>query len=330
MGRYPFTLAARRYLDALGPHRAGITLRQLEWDLNTIDRDVRALRGAGKISTMNPAKMTVDDIAAAIGYWRVRPRRGKGRQGGALDPTSQAHLWKAFKGLLEFRGNGALGQLKTRPHVEIPKPLDKPVRTLSTSDLQRLRAAAEAIPGWHGSVARFIVAFCPETGLRPKEIRLQELACVDLPNGLALVCHPKGEGKWAAPHAEYAPVGASALQPFRDFVQEREAFLDGEPHPALIPYRHMDGRLDYWPAAILGKLKARVENLSGVPFQIRTFRATFGQRALDGGSHVENVSRAMRHRTTKTTEMFYARVRPDRALEDVRRALASASSIPAD
>lgn len=323
IGRFPFTVTAGRYLDALRPYRAEITLRQLQWDLATIDEDLRSLRSSGKVTTTNPAKMSVDDLAILIGHWKTRPRRGKGREGGRLDPTSQAHLFKALKGLLEFCGNPAIGQLKTRPYVQLPKPLEKPVLVLSETELARLRAAAETMPGWWGSVARFLVTFAPETGLRVKELRLQELACVDLTNRLVLVCHPKGENRWAAPHTEYAPIGEAAVQPFLDFVQEREAFLDGEAHEALLPFRHDDGRLDFWPPAMLGKLKARIEERSGVGFQVRTFRATFGQRAKDAGASIESVSRAMRHKTTATTEKYYSRVRPDRALAEVRAALAA-------
>lgn len=330
LGRYPFLVVARRYLEALESHRAQTTIRQLRWDLATIDQDVRELRSAGRLTTANPAKMSVDDIAVLVGDWRTRPRRGKGRQGGTLDPTSQVHLFKALKGLLEFCGNGAIGQLKSRPEVEIPRALEKPVRTLSEAELARLRAAAEVLPGWYGAVARFLVAFCPESGLRPKEVRLQELVCVDLSSQLICVCHPKGEGRWAAPHAEYAPIGEAAVQPFLDFLQERQAFLHGEAHDALIPFRHADGQLDYWPGAMLGKLKKRLEDASGVRFQIRTFRATFGQRAKDGGASIEAVSRAMRHRSSVTTERYYARVRPDRAFEEVRRALLAQNSIPGD
>ncbi len=328
LGRYPFAVASRRYLEALKGHRADVTLEQLRRDVRTIEEDLRALRNAGRLRHANPYKMSVDDLAAVIAYWRTRPRRGKGLSGGILDPTSQAHLFRALKGLLEFCGNGAVGRLKTRPEVEIPRTLDKPIRALDDQERARLRAAADAIPGWHGAVARFLAAFCPATGLRPKEVRLQELACVDLERRRILVCHPKGEGRYATPHTEYAPIGEEAVEPFLDFLREREAFLGAQYNEALIPFRRAEGRLDCWPEAMMRKLKKKLEQASGVRFQIRTFRATFGQRALDGGARIEAVSRAMRHRTTRTTEVYYARVRPDRALQEVRQALSPAAVNP--
>ena len=326
LGKYPFPVAAKRYLGALEGHRAEITIGQLRRDLQTIGEDVKGLRDLGSLSTSNPYKMSPQDVAVLIGHWRTRPRRGKGARSGTLDPTSQRHLYQALKGLLGFCGNGAAEQLKTMPHVQVPQTLDKPIRTLSETDLARLRLAADGMAGWWGAVARFIVGFLPQTGLRPKEIRLQEVACVDTGGRLVLVCHPKGEGKYATPHAEYAPIGEQAIVVLQDFLSERAGFLNGDYHDALIPFRHADGRLDYWPEAMLRKLKKRLEAASGVQFQVRTFRARFGQVAKDGGASIEAVSQAMRHHGgTAVTERYYARLRPDRALDEVRKALSAAA-----
>lgn len=74
-------------------------------------------------------------------------RRGPGRTQGKLDPTSQNHLYRALKGLLEFCSNGAITQLKTRPYVQVPKPIEKPIRILSEIELERLRVAADSMDG---------------------------------------------------------------------------------------------------------------------------------------------------------------------------------------
>ena len=66
---------------------------------------------------------------------------------------------------------------------------------------------------------------------------------------------------------------------------------------------------------------ADLREVTGVSVNLQEFRATFGQRAIDGGAKTESVSRALRHRTTATTERYYARVRPEEALDEVREAL---------
>lgn len=65
---------------------------------------------------------------------------------------------------------------------------------------------------------------------------------------------------------------------------------------------------------------------SGIDFHLKTFRATFGQQAIDNGAAIQDVSRALRHSTTLTTERYYARVRADDALGRIRKARAQATS----
>lgn len=71
---------------------------------------------------------------------------------------------------------------------------------------------------------------------------------------------------------------------------------------------------------MLRRVKADLERISGVRFHLKTFRATFGQLAIDKGVRIEAVSRAMRHRSTRTTEAFYARIRADRAFQEIEEA----------
>lgn len=59
---------------------------------------------------------------------------------------------------------------------------------------------------------------------------------------------------------------------------------------------------------------------SGVRFSPKDFRSTFAQDAKDRGVNIEAVSRAMRHKSTKTTEAYYARIRPEAAFRELREA----------
>lgn len=183
------------------------------------------------------------------------------------------------------------------------------------------RPAADTIPGWRGTVARFLVDFCSGTALRPKEIRLQEQACIDTRKNAGIVCHPKGEGKYAAAHTAPFVIDGAAERALADFLPERAKFLDGETSNLLIPYRKFDGRLAAWPESSLRKLMSDLTKASGVHASLQEFRATFGQRAIDSGASVQAVSRCMRHKTTVTTERYYARMRPDDAMNEVRGVL---------
>ena len=319
MGRYPFLTATKAYLNDLRPFRATLTLEQLRRDLRTVERDLHALYEAQEVSTMNPAKLTEAEVGALLLRWKTRPTR----YGTPMDPTSQAHLFRALRGLLEWTGNSAIARMKARSHVRFPRTLEKPVEVLAFAEIDRLRAAADAIPGWRGTVARFIVEFPLGTGLRPKELRLARLVDLDLGRGRIRVSHPKGEGSWAA--QENAPIVGAAREKAREFVDERADFLrskgfDPAKVEPLIPFLRKSGAVDYWPAALLRKVKAEIERISGVRFHLKTFRATFAQIAKDNGASIEAVSRGLRHHTTRTTEMFYARMRHEAAFRELEAA----------
>ncbi len=197
MARTSFLQAVSAYLDAMCPYLCEGTLTRKRRNLRVVSSDLRAL-GIDRA----PAALTERDIENLLVRWRERPSR----YGRGLDPATQAKYLADLDGFLAWCGNPVIARMKRLPHVRLPRPIAKPIRILDSADDERLRAAAETIDGWPGSVARFILAFLPNTGLRRKELRLARLKDLDLARGRILVSHPKGEGSWAAP--DYAPVPA--------------------------------------------------------------------------------------------------------------------------
>ena len=57
---------------------------------------------------------------------------------------------------------------------------------------------------------------------------------------------------------------------------------------------------------------------SGVPFSLKDFRSTFAQVAKDHEASIESMGRAMRHRSPKTMEAYYARISPKAACQELR------------
>jgi len=62
---------------------------------------------------------------------------------------------------------------------------------------------------------------------------------------------------------------------------------------------------------------------SDVQFHPRTFRSTFAQVAKHPNVSIEAVSRALGHRTTRTTELYYGRIRPQSSLVEFEQAFAA-------
>ena len=78
-----------------------------------------------------------------------------------------------------------------------------------------------------------------------------------------------------------------------------------------------DGEAKYWTDGMWGAMKDDAQNWVEIPFRMQDLRASFAQMCKDRGASIEAVSRALRHRTVRTTELYYARMRPESAFREL-------------
>jgi integrase len=318
MGRYPFLTATKAYLDDVRHYYRPTSLeengRKLRY-LAKVFEDLRrtAIAHGDRGFSANPITMGEHEIAAFLGWMKER----------GLQPATQHKNVGVLGGLLDWAGNATIRQMRLRKRFRIVVP-PKILYSLSESDLERIRRAADSIDGWRGEVARFlgILPFC---ALRSKEIRLANLADLDTNRWLIRVSSPKGEGAWAAA-GEPAPILPPARQIVADYLVARADYLrkngfDPSRVEPLIPYLSpRTGKIGTWDDSVLIRLKCEVEKRAGVPFKLKDFRPTCAQLLKDRGVGIEAVSKILRHRTTRTTELFYARIRDEKAFAEAERA----------
>ena len=281
----------------------------MERAFRTIHRAFLELKKAGKVRTTNPQKLTKDDIAAFIEWMRTR----KTRTGLGLAHATQANYMDYLNGFLRFESNGVIDQIRKLHYVRFPQKVQAEVRVLTESRVEELRSKLRTMPGYRGSVARFMVAMYAYSGLRRSELRRARLVDLRIDDWTIIVAHPKGESSWAI--AAPAKILPPARETVVEFLEERNRYLADagiESCEALVP-QITDGVHGYWTDAMWGKVKAEAQRVSGIKFRIQTLRATFGQMCIDWGGRPDAVSRALRHKTTRTTELYYARIRPDHA-----------------
>ncbi len=84
----------------------------------------------------------------------------------------------------------------------------------------------------------------------------------------------------------------------------------------------LKGNVEFYCQQSFGRLKKVVEDIRGTRFELRSGRRAFGQRLLDKGNLIEDVSVAMGHASTKTIEGYYARGREDIVMNRICRASA--------
>lgn len=323
---HPFVAATNAYLAGVRAYYSESTLERARRDLRTIRLDMEQLAASGKVSTFSPRALSEHDIEALLVLWRTRTIRRRGRDR-PLSLASQAHLLKTLNNLLCYNDNNIVGAMKRKKHVRMPKELtDTPIRVLSASELERVRRAADGFEGWRGSVVRFLVAFLPATGLRPKEVRLARFEDMDLDSWTIAVAHPKGERSWASA-GHRTVILPSAEEAVRDLLRDRAELLKGRTCEWLIPMPkgwYGEGQeFVPWPDACLRKMASDLREASGVRFAMKDMRSTFAQTAKDADVSIEAVSRAMRHKSTKTTERYYARMRPEQAFRELREKCAT-------
>jgi integrase len=82
-----------------------------------------------------------------------------------------------------------------------------------------------------------------------------------------------------------------------------------------------DNPIAFYSANTLRCVKAKVEALSGVRFELRALRRTYGQMLLDSGASIETASIALGHRSIKTTQAYYCQKSIDTVNSEVLQAL---------
>ncbi len=322
MSRDPWIPRQRAYFEAIKVYYAPRTIHTMDRGFRTIHAAFLELEREGKIRTTNPQRLTRDDIAAFVEWMRSR----RTRTGSCLAHSTQANYMDYLNGFLRFESNGVIDQMRKLHYVRFPQKVQAEVRVLTESKVEELRSKLRTMPGYWGSVARFMVAMYAYSGLRRSELRLARLEDLHLDTWTILVAHPKGESSWAA--AAPAQILPPARSTVADFLRERKRYLEAfglSSCEALVP-KVMDGAAGYWSDAMWGKVKAAAVRWSGIRFRIQALRATFGQMCIDWGGRPDAVSRALRHKTTRTTEIYYARIRSDHAFRLLEQAYESAHS----
>jgi len=88
----------------------------------------------------------------------------------------------------------------------------------------------------------------------------------------------------------------------------------------LSSYISKKGKVGYWEHHVWNRLKYHLEFASGVRFKWKDLRPTFAQMLKDSGVLIEVISKCLRHTSTRTTELYYARIRSETAFSVARRA----------
>lgn len=319
MGRYPFLEYLTPYLEDCKHRKAPNTLWQEERTLKRIHTYFIELKNQGRVTTTNPKKITEKDIKEFLYYIQQK----------GLHINTQAKYSQYMLSFLIFCENASMNKLRQKK--ELPKARhDQDILVLTEGDAARLLDVADQLKGWQGAVISFVVRFHLYTGLRAGELRKAHLVDIDTNRWTFYIRHPKGENSWG--NKATIPIIPSLRPYVLEYLDKREKRLNErgiEDCVALLPNLNTrKDKGDFYIAQTLLKMRYDLIDASGVDFDFRMLRRCCGQFLRDRGVAIDAVSKILRHKTTRTTELYYARIRDSKAYEEVedawsRRPLAS-------
>lgn len=313
MGRYPFLTSANRLMRETHGYYAQSTCAERSRKLRRINDILAELRSAGKITTTSPKKMTEGDVEGFIAWCKRN-----------LDDSTSAKYLRYLDDVLMSEGNGAVQKVKALRKGLIPKATMKSIQTIPESDLEVLLGGQYSLedPLWD-AVGKAALNLYLHTGLRSGELRGLRLCDLNLQRMEVRVSSPKGKGKWASGD-EISPIMPGMELMMECYVERRaELIRNHGQNPSsvepLFPYLNKHGEFQYWHQTAWNRLKQHIELVTEVRFKWKNLRPTFAQRAKDMGAPIEAVSKCMRHTSTRTTELYYARIRSESAFSQVRQ-----------
>lgn len=310
MGRYPLRTMARKYMEANRTYLAESTYSERERKLRAIAQRFEELCNENPELEKDPGRWTERELSAILLDWKKR----------GLSLGTQKKNLGHIQAVLKYIGNGALDMMKANMPHAIPRTQYIRGPSLSENQLTEVIGATEDLKGWQGEVARFVLSMYAFTGLRLSELRRARFADLDPKTWTLTVRHPKGEGSYG--EFRVVPIPDTIRPSLERFLNARarmlaeKGCLEAEP---LIPRQR--GGPGYYSANGFEEIACRVRERSGVEFDYRTLRRTYGQMLLNRGVGLQSVSLMLGHHSTLTTERYYCRQDANSARLEVLRAL---------
>ena len=115
----------------------------------------------------------------------------------------------------------------------------------------------------------------------------------------------RDEGTWGKPRTILLMDGVEDIIPRYLDVRKQKLEECGKTSDSLFP--PIQNENEFYCQQKFCNLKKCVETIVGEKFELRAGRRSYDQRLLNKGNRVEDVSVAMGHCSTRTTELYYAR-----------------------
>ena len=309
LSKYPFMEYADEFMASMRGVYAEATWDSVYRRYRRQSKDLVRLKAEGKISSTSPKTMTVEDVRQFLAM----------RKNMDLSTTEMQKEIIYLRAIFDFCESKSLDACLRKYPLLIPHRKEARLPSIDETEYAKIFEASLTIDpdDWMFNRAYALVLLVGGVGMRTKEVRLCNVEDLDDVDWVLDIIRVKGEDSYG--HARSVPIPPEIRPLLSNYLRLRglwaeEMDLDSK---ALFPSSHSED--GYLVGNTLRNIKKIVVEDSGVEFDFRKLRRTFGQNLLDSGIKLDSVSVLMGHSTTNTTEKFYARRKNSQAVEDVQK-----------
>lgn len=308
MSRYPFKQRVNEVIRAYTGVHADSTLEIEKRRYNRMNHEFTSLQKDGKVSSVDPSRFTVDDINS---FYLLLKNKG-------ISPNTISHELSALHLLCSYYGNSSVNFFIAKHPYAKKKNRGNRLPSLDPADiLTIINAAREVDENDFFKLRSYAIVICFLCGgLRSIELQhaKAEHFRIKGSNAVLYLDVVKGVESYGEPrHVPFIPAGVPVMI---RYLEARKRFL--EDNKKETPYLFFSSnQFDFLSSNTIRKIRSNVEDDLGIKFDGRMCRRTYGQYLKDQGVTIESISVTMGHNSTKTTEHYYARLRQDRAIDEV-------------
>jgi len=328
MGRYPFLSRLEVFLKDMRPFYESVSHGNLSRKLHQIHDILQLLKKNGYEISTNPEMISEREIGALLEYMSGKTELRNGR----MAPSTQTCLLGALSVFLESEGNAVIARMRAKRLIRTGSGSSGPLPCPSIDEVQRVVSRLSELANDGDTRALGIlglVLFGAYSGLRPKEVRFADMSDFYQSEWILVVRHPKGEGTWGkVRNVKMVSPGRDAIAHFL-MIRERELARMGIENLGsnpLVPCFRSDGSISRWSSTYALQIKGKYEQSLGLRFGFQMMRRSFGQCAINMNARIDSISVLMGHKTTRTTELYYARRREQDAINDLEEAWSTSKS----
>jgi len=289
MGRYPFEEYSRKFMEDVKVIYSEAYWLRCNRRYKRIARDLKTHLEGKHISTTSPSRMSVDDITYHLKYRKCLN----------LSKSEYSHEVSALNALFDYCENSSLRACLRKYPLLKPNSVHELKPSMKNDSYKRI---IEYIPLEYGNYIRVrayaMVSVFLGCGLRTKELRCAYAADLHTKSWILDVIHVKGEDSYG--YQRSVPVPPEFRDAITAYLKMRRD-NNSTDSPALFPPSR--GKNQYMSDNNIRKICSLVTEETGVEFNPRICRRTFGQELLDSDiSSIEHVSVLIVHATIRTTE----------------------------